>query len=149
MFGTERPHSPLADRDPLRLVQRGGEFGSGPVGAVWATAYGALFDPIHNRRGQSLWNTGRTSRSPVDGEPIEAACALSIQPALQGPGGDPQVFSDLVMAPPPVGHQDSLATVAQTAVGSSFEGVFEMLASVVVQDDRNHKGILPHRRLGE
>ena len=74
--------------------------------------------------------------------------ALLSQPALQGPWGDTQVFSDLVMAPPTVGHQESLATVAQTAVGSGFKGVFELLAIVIVQGDMNHESILPDRSLG-
>jgi hypothetical protein len=66
-----------------------------------------------------------------------------MEPALQGPCSDTQVFSDLVMAPPTVGHQESLAAVAQTAVSSSFEGVFELLAIVIVQGDGHHESILP------
>ena len=42
MFGTKRPHGPLADRNALRAVQIGGEFGRSPVGAVQATAGGAV-----------------------------------------------------------------------------------------------------------
>src|SRR5215471_2017259 len=62
MFGTERSHGPLADRHTLRLIQRGGEFGSSPMGTVQATACGALFDPGHNLRGYTLWDARGTSR---------------------------------------------------------------------------------------
>ena len=68
---------------------------------------------------------------------------IGLEPALQGPWSDTQVFSDLGMAPPTVGHQNSLAAVAQTAVGSSFEGGFELLAIVIVQGEVNHESILP------
>jgi hypothetical protein len=70
-----------------------------------------------------------------------------MKPALQRPWGDTQVLSALVMAPSTVGHQDSLAAVAQTAVGGGFESVFELLARMVVQGDMNHEGILPDRSL--
>jgi len=59
-----------------------------------------------------------------------------------------QVFSPLVMAPPTVGHQDGLAAGAQTTVGSGFEGVFELLALVIVQGDMHHASILSDRSLG-
>jgi hypothetical protein len=53
-----------------------------------------------------------------------------------------------MMAPPAVGHQDSLAAVAQTAVGSGCEGVFELLAIVIVQGDANHERLLPDNSMG-
>src|SRR5262249_2255125 len=105
MFGATCSPSPLADGDTLRLVEIGGEFGRSPIGAVQTTACGALFDPGDNLRGQALWEVGGASRSPGAREPVEAPRAISIQPALQGSCGDMQVFSDLVMAPPTVGHQ--------------------------------------------
>ena len=148
MFGAKCSHSPLADGDTLRLVEIGGEFGRCPVGPVQATACGAWFDPGYNLRGQGLGNAGSAARGPAAPESVEAPRAIGIEPALQGPWGDTQVFSDLVRAPPPVGHQESLAAVAQTAVGSGFKGVFELLAIVIVQGDMNYESILPARTLG-
>jgi len=70
-----------------------------------------------------------------------------MKPALQSPWGDTQVLSDLVMAPSTVGHQESLAAVAQTAVGGGFASVFELLARLVVQGDMHYEGILPDSSL--
>jgi hypothetical protein len=53
-----------------------------------------------------------------------------------------------MMAPPTVGHHESLAAVAQTAVGSGFQSVFKLLAIVIVQGDVHHTSLLPDKGLG-
>jgi hypothetical protein len=85
MVGADRPQGPRADRPALRAGQRRGACGSGPRGAVQATAGGAMLDPDPNRRGQALGQAEGASRSPEEREPVEALRPIGLTPAWPGP----------------------------------------------------------------
>ncbi len=89
----EQAHCAFTDANPFRVVQVCRQFRIGPIGPVQATAGWALLDPGQDLGRQALWDTGRATRSPTDLEAVEATDMRGVEPTLQRPHADAEVFA--------------------------------------------------------
>lgn len=96
----------------------------GPAGPVQALAGGPLDDPAAQLVGQRRGDLARLALGLAGLEAAEAAGAVGVEPAGDGPAVEPQVGGDVLACPAAVGHEDDLEAVAQFAVvGGAEEGV--------------------------
>jgi hypothetical protein len=72
---------------------------------------------------------------------------INLQPALEGTGTDAKIDGNVGMAAAAGRHEKRLAAVAQTPLGSRFEGRCQATPFTCIEDDFDHEGLLPRRRM--
>lgn len=123
---TEVPPCRALDRDPSGLIQGGRQLFVGPVRPIEPTALGAVLHPPLDRRRQRLGHPTRLARGPVDLEARPASFMIQREPAPHGGAMHAQILGDGPTLAAPTGHQDRLASVAESSVGGRLEGVFQL-----------------------
>jgi hypothetical protein len=68
---------------------------------------------------------------------------IDVQPALDGASADTEIFSDMSMAAPVGGHEDSLARVTQSTIAGGFRGLGPQPPFSFVQRESDHYARFP------
>lgn len=122
---TEHPHGGAFDLNAGGAIEVHGELFIGPVGAVESTTLRALYDPLVQGGGKGLGNAPRLTRGPLNRQTWQAMLLIPVEPLSHGGAMHADVLGDGLALSTSAGHQDRLATIPQSTVGSGFEGVFE------------------------
>jgi hypothetical protein len=139
----EALHGGAGGLDAVLLVQVVGQLLVSPVGAVEALLGGPLDDPVLDLVGQREGDAGLLARGLAPVQAVQALLAEGVEPARHGAAVDAEVQGDVLPRPPAVGHEHDLQAVAQLAVLSLLEQLFETLRLALLQLDANHGPFLP------